>query len=230
MAYILNIDTATEICSVALANDSTLLASRENSDGKSHAKTLLPFIEETLKEAQITPSQLDAVAISMGPGSYTGLRIGTSTAKGLCYSLSIPLLAIPTLQVIAAGATAATSDKNLLYAPLLDARRMEVFTCLYDSLLQAQNEVTSVVVDADFFTKLTTNQKVVFCGNGVDKCQDLIKDNPLAISNNAPISAKNMVQLSLEKFHKQQFEDIAYFEPFYLKEYVAAKPHVKGLQ
>ncbi len=229
MAYILNIDTATDICSVALTNNSTLLAYRENNDGKSHAKTLLPFVAEVLKETQLASHQLEAVAISMGPGSYTGLRIGTSTAKGLCYALNIPLIAIPTLQIIAAGVAHSYSPKHQII-PLLDARRMEVYTCIYDTLLQPITDVSAIIVEENTFTPLAQNHQIVFCGNGVEKCTPILRQYEHAILDSTPISARNMADLSAKKFSQKQFEDIAYFEPFYLKEYVAAKPHVKGLQ
>lgn len=229
MAYILNIDTATDICSVALANNATLLAYRENKDGKSHAKTLLPFIADVLQEAKIASHQLEAVAISMGPGSYTGLRIGTSTAKGLCYALNIPLIAIPTLQIIAAG-VAHSYSANHQIVPLLDARRMEVFTCIYDSNLQPVTEVTATVVDENTFSPIAQNHLTVFCGNGVEKCTPILRQYQQATLDSTPISARNMTALSAQQFSQQKFENVAYFEPFYLKEYIAAKPHVKGLQ
>ena len=152
---ILCLDTATDICSVALTRAAQVVAYRENGDGNSHARILLPFVEEVLKEAAVKPQELAAVAVSMGPGSYTGLRIGTSTAKGLCYALEIPLIAIPTLQIIAAGASKnlpATHD--VTFCPMLDARRMEVFTALYDRNLQPLNDVAAVIVDENTFAEL----------------------------------------------------------------------------
>lgn len=231
MAYILNLDTATEICSVALADDDHLLALRETHDKRSHAGTLLPFIEEILNECHLAPTDLQAVAISMGPGSYTGLRIGTSTAKGLCYALQIPLIAIPTLQIIAAGAQREQkgSSQNTIYIPMLDARRMEVYTCMYDHNLQSLSDVQALIVNETYLASPQPEATLIFCGNGVDKCEDWCAKHPNALIDKSLLSARNMLSLSAQKFAQQQFEDMAYFEPFYLKEYIAAKPHVKGL-
>ena len=151
-------------------------------------------------------------------------------AKGLCYSLEIPMIAIPTLQIIAAGAAKQrTADENAVFCPMLDARRMEVFTALYDNHLQPLTEVSSQIVDEHTFADILTKKNVVFCGNAVEKCREILSKNPNALFDFTPISSINMVDLALQKLSRQQFEDIAYFEPFYLKEYVAAKPHVKGL-
>ncbi len=227
---VLCLDTSTEICSVTVACGEKVLAFRENADGKSHAKTLLPFVDEVVKEAGISIREVNAVAVSMGPGSYTGLRIGSSTAKGLCYSLEIPMIAIPTLQIIAAGAAKQqAANENAVFCPMLDARRMEVFTAIYDKDLQPLSEVSSQIVDEHTFADILTKKNVVFCGNAVEKCREILSKNPNALFDTTPISSINMVDLALHKLSRQQFEDIAYFEPFYLKEYVAAKPHVKGL-
>lgn len=229
--YILNIDTATDICSVALTRGSEVVALRENADGKSHAKTLLPFIRDILSEQQIAPDALDAVSLSTGPGSYTGLRIGTSTAKGICYAMGIPLIGIPTLQLIAAPfAERYDSLTNYVICPLLDARRMEVFTSVYTPDLQQVNPVSAVIVDENSFTEILSKKQVLFCGNGVEKCRDLLKKSPHSHFDTTPISAKNMAKIALKKFESKQFEDVAYFEPYYFKEYIAAKSHVKGLQ
>lgn len=227
---ILCLDTATDICSVALARAAQVIAFRENSDGNSHARTLLPFVEEALNEARIKPQDLSAVAVSMGPGSYTGLRIGTSTAKGLCYALNIPLIAIPTLQIIAAGAAAnQAADSNIVFCPMLDARRMEVFTALYDRDLNAISDVQSYIVNENTFAKILDAHPTVFCGNGFEKCRHLLQNHPNAIFNATPLSARNMPRIAMEKLTDNQFEDIAYFTPLYGKDYIAAKPHVKGL-
>ena len=227
---ILCLDTATDICSVALARAAKVVAYRENSDGNSHARTLLPFVEEVLNEAGVKPQDLTAVAVSMGPGSYTGLRIGTSTAKGLCYALEIPLIAVPTLQIIAAGAAANKDDSDpVLFCPMLDARRMEVFTAQYDHNLLPLNDAEAIIVDESTFTELLENQQTIFCGNGAEKCRPLYEKKTNAIFDNTPISARHIAGIALKKFTENQFEDIAYFSPLYGKDYVAAKPHVKGL-
>ncbi|MBQ7735949.1 MAG: tRNA (adenosine(37)-N6)-threonylcarbamoyltransferase complex dimerization subunit type 1 TsaB [Bacteroidales bacterium] len=227
---ILCLDTATDICSVALTRAAQVVAYRENGDGNSHARILLPFVEEVLKEAAVKPQELAAVAVSMGPGSYTGLRIGTSTAKGLCYALEIPLIAIPTLQIIAAGASKnlpATHD--VTFCPMLDARRMEVFTALYDRNLQPLNDVAAVIVDENTFAELLENHQTIFCGNGAGKCRPLYENHSNAIFDLTPVSARNMAGIALKKFTEKQWEDLAYFTPLYGKDYVAAKPTVKGL-
>ena len=227
---ILCLDTATDICSVALARAGEVIAYRENSDGNSHARILLPFVEEVLSEAQVKPQELAAVAVSMGPGSYTGLRIGTSTAKGLCYAMEIPLIAVPTPQIIAAGAQKNLPENtNVVFCPMLDARRMEVFTAQYDLNLNPLNNVQAVVVDENTFSEPLKNQKVIFCGNGAGKCRPLYENHPNAIFDLTPVSARNMAGIALKKFTGNQFEDLAYFSPLYGKDYVAAKPHVKGL-
>lgn len=230
MPYILSIDTSTEICSVALSKGTEQVAFRESAEGRSHAKVLLPFIEETLHEANVQPSKLQAVAVSMGPGSYTGLRIGVSTAKGLCYSLGIPFIAVPTLQVMAAGACPSLAQHpDALLCPMLDARRMEVFTALYDSALREVRPFSAQIIDENSFVDVLGEKKVVFCGNGMEKCKELLSKNANALFDDTPISARNMREIALQKFENQQFEDVAYCEPMYGKEYVAAKPNVKGL-
>ena len=227
---ILCLDTATDICSVALTRAAQVVAYRENGDGNSHARTLLPFVEEVLNESGIQPQELAAVAVSMGPGSYTGLRIGTSTAKGLCYALEIPLIAIPTLQMVAAGARKNLSENTeAIFCPMLDARRMEVFTAQYDQELNPLTDTTSVIVDENIFAELLENHQTIFCGNGAGKCRPLYENNPNAIFDLTPLSARHMADIALKKFTENQFEDLAYFSPLYGKDYVAAKPHVKGL-
>ena len=227
---ILCLDTATDICSVALTRAAQVVAYRENHDGNSHARILLPFIEEILNEAEVKPQELAAVAVSMGPGSYTGLRIGTSTAKGLCYAMEIPLIAVPTLQIIAAGASKNLPDtQDITFCPMLDARRMEVFTALYDNNLQPTNDVQALIVDENTFAKLIEHKRTVFCGNGAEKCRPLYEMHPNAIFDPTPVSARNMADIALKKFTEKQWEDLAYFTPLYGKDYVAAKPTVKGL-
>ncbi|MCK9339952.1 MAG: tRNA (adenosine(37)-N6)-threonylcarbamoyltransferase complex dimerization subunit type 1 TsaB [Bacteroidales bacterium] len=229
--YILNIDTATDICSVALSHGEQIIAYRENLNGKSHAQTLLPFIRDVLNEGHVSVGQLNAVALSKGPGSYTGLRIGTSTVKGICYAMGLPLIAIPTLQIIAVDAVnEAKQYPDGLICPLLDARRMEVFTAFYQNDLTEISPVHACIVDEESFTDILLNNHVVFCGNGVKKCAPILAQSPHAHFISEPISARNMAQIAFSKFLNLQFEDVAYFEPFYLKEYVAARSQVKGLQ
>lgn len=223
--YILCIETSTEICSVALAHGERCAALQECNTNNSHAKNMIPFVEEVLRQANVSKNQLNAIAVGVGPGSYTGLRIGVSTAKGLAYSLNIPVIAISTLECIA--------EPHLTKAehcrPMIDARRMEVFTALYNHDGQLLEEPNAKIVDEDCFAEELTNFKTVLCGNGAEKCKEVLAKYPNALFQTEPLSARNMVPIAYRKFQAEQFENVAYFEPFYLKDYVAAKPKVKGL-
>ena len=232
---ILLIDTATEVCSVALSRGAEILAVEESHDGNSHAKRLISFIENVLKVAVVSKKEIDAIALSIGPGSYTGLRIGASTAKGLCYSLDLPLVTIPTLEIIMSGARKDLIDNiddasSYYFCPMIDARRMEVFTALYDSVGIIVEEVHSQIIDETSFTDILREKMVVFCGNGMPKSKELLAGNENALFSDTPISAANMAEKALLKYQLGQFENVAYFEPFYLKEFIAAKPMVKGLK
>jgi len=230
---ILHIETATDVCSVALSRDAEIIGLKEEAGGNNHAKNLLPFIDEVLKQAVVTLKEVNGVAVSIGPGSYTGLRIGVSTAKGIAYTAGIPVMAIGTLEGIAQGAKglwAGTSSEPVQIVPMIDARRMEVFTTRYDFEMQPLEEISAKIVDENTFAELLSEQKVLFCGNGMPKCRDLLSAFPNACFIDAPISAKHLLPAALRKWQNNDFEDVAYFEPFYLKEYVAAKPVVKGLR
>ena len=230
---ILYIETATDVCSVALSRGAEVIGLKEEVGGNNHAKHLLPFVDEVLKQAEVSMKEINGVAVSIGPGSYTGLRIGVSTAKGIAYTAGIPVMAISTLESIAQGAKtlwAESSSEQPQIIPMIDARRMEVFTTRYDFNMRSLEEISSKIVDENTFTELLSKEKVLFCGNGMPKCRELLSTFPNACFAEAPISAKNMLPAALRKWQKQEFEDVAYFEPFYLKEYVAAKPVVKGLR
>ena len=230
---ILYIETATDVCSVALSKGSEIIGLKEEAGGNNHAKHLLPFVDEVLKQAGIVMKDINGVAVSIGPGSYTGLRIGVSTAKGIAYTAGIPVMAISTLESIAQGAKtlwAESSSEQPQIIPMIDARRMEVFTTRYDFDMNPLEEVSSRIIDETTFAELLSKVKVLFCGNGMPKCKEILSSFPNAKFMDAPISAKNMLPAALRKWQKQEFEDVAYFEPFYLKEYVAAKPVVKGLR
>ena len=230
---ILHIETATDVCSVALSRGAELIGLKEEAGGNNHAKNLLPFVEEALKQGGCTIRDLDGVAVSIGPGSYTGLRIGVSTAKGIAYTAGIPVMAISTLEGIAQGAKqlwAETASEPVQIVPMIDARRMEVFTTRYDFEMNPLEEVSSKIVEENTFAELLSEQKVLFCGNGMPKCRELLSVFPNAHFIDTPVSAKNLLPAALKKWQAQDFEDVAYFEPFYLKEYVAAKPVVKGLR
>ena len=228
-----HIETATDVCSVALSRGAEIIGLKEEAGGNNHAKNLLPFVEEALKQGGCTIRDLNGVAVSIGPGSYTGLRIGVSTAKGIAYTAGIPVMAISTLEGIAQGAKAlwtGTSSEAVQIVPMIDARRMEVFTTRYDFEMNPLEEVTSKIVDENTFAELLSEQKVLFCGNGMPKCRELLSAFPNALFSDTPISAQNLLPAALRKWQNNDFEDVAYFEPFYLKEYVAAKPVVKGLR
>ena len=235
---ILNIETSTDICSAALGLDGEVLLEREDRSGVNHARCLPVFVDELLNESRSRGLTLDAVAVSSGPGSYTGLRIGVSTAKGLCYALKIPLLAIDTLQAVAAGVAAqndaALNDKAWL-CPMIDARRMEVYTAFYDSSLNRLNEIESKVIDENSFSDILEERQVVFCGNGAGKCTGVIKHPNAVFMPGTVSSARQMAGLSYKKMKHFEAtgtgaEDVAYFTPFYLKDFQAAPSHVKGLR
>jgi len=233
MPLLLSIETASDVCSVVLSNDQELIGIRESERKNSHAEVVTVFIDELFRENNLGKSQLDAVVVSKGPGSYTGLRIGVSTAKGLCYALNIPLIAINTLESMAAEILLKTPHKNLdnyLFCPMLDARRMEVYSALFDPSGNQIQETLAEIIDENSYANFLENNKVIFFGNGAEKCKGVIKNiNAIFIDNIRP-SAEYLVRPALEKFKKGKFEDVAYFEPFYLKDFVAGIPKVKGLK
>lgn len=236
MALILNIETATEVCSVALSQDNSLVDFKENTEGKSHASLLTLFIDDVLKQNNVTPSQLDAVAVSAGPGSYTGLRIGISAAKGLCYGSGKPLLSVSTLQSMAYGFINQLTDvqkdehKGALLCPMIDARRLEVYTALFDSSGNFQSEISAEIIDENSYAQILKERKIVFFGNGSDKCREVIRnDNAIFVKGIYP-SAKDMITLSLKEYNTHNFKDVAYYEPYYLKEFVATSPKNKVIK
>ena len=219
--YILNIETSTKACSVALHKNGELIVSREDvTTNFSHSEKLLKFISKLFSDAKLSLSDLDAIAVSMGPGSYTGLRIGVSTAKGLCYGLDIPLISISTLKAMSFGM--ALEIKADLYCPMIDARRMEVYSAFFDINNTEVRKIQADIIDENSYKK-ELEKKVVFFGDGSEKIKEKIRHkNAMFISNIHP-SAKNMGLLSYQKFTKSLFEDLAYFEPFYLKDFVAGR-------
>lgn len=220
MALILNIETATTNCSVSLSKDGeTLVLKEDNSLGYSHAETLHVFIDEVFKISNIKPTEIDAVAVSKGPGSYTGLRIGVSSAKGICFALDKPLIAISTLESMAHQVKI---DDGFII-PMLDARRMEVYSAIYNSKLELQRAIKAEILTEESYSELLKTSKVYFIGNGVDKTKKLI-DHPNAyfIEGKLP-SANEMAHLAEAKYTKSDTEDVAYFEPYYLKDFVALK-------
>lgn len=231
MALILNLETSTTVCSVSLSKDGQLLAVKEQNGDYSHAENLTLFIEDVLQQADVKLSDVDAIAVSKGPGSYTGLRIGVSTAKGLCYSLYKPLIAISTLQHISLSVSkdpqSPISNLKSLFCPMLDARRMEVYCAIFDSLNKEIRPTTAEIVDEHSFSDLLNNHVIYFFGDGAAKCKSVLSANKNAIFiEDIFPSAKNMISLSEQAFVNKEFEDVAYFEPFYLKDFVAGKKKV----
>jgi tRNA threonylcarbamoyladenosine biosynthesis protein TsaB len=230
MTYILNIETTTSVCGVSLALDGKLIDSIEQKEGNAHAAKLAPFIDDLLNRNNLDYNDLNAIAISGGPGSYTGLRIGTSTAKGLCYSLEIPLISVNTLQSMAALAldTVEIAPRSILH-PMIDARRMEVYTQAFDVNLQPLGSVEPLVIDNQSFEKELSQTKHYFFGDGADKCKPHIQHTNALFIDSIEASAIGMVSLSYQDYLNDRFEDVAYFEPFYLKEFVAVPSKIKGL-
>jgi tRNA threonylcarbamoyladenosine biosynthesis protein TsaB len=228
MALILNIESSTNICSVSIASKGKLLGIKENRDAKSHASLLTIFIRELLNQLQIDISNLDAVAVSKGPGSYTGLRIGVSTAKGIAYGSGIKLIGIPTLQAMTLAVTrkfpAIRSNKNILLCPMIDARRMEVFTALYTTTNILYKEISAEIVHPGFYSDILNKKEIWFFGNGSEKCREIIRHHNARFIEDIAPSASWMTNLADKAFQKGQFEDIAYFEPFYLKDFIATIP------
>ncbi|SFI48516.1 tRNA (adenosine(37)-N6)-threonylcarbamoyltransferase complex dimerization subunit type 1 TsaB [Olleya namhaensis] len=220
MAYILNIETSTTNCSVSLSNKGeTLVLKEDYGNGYSHAEKLHVYIEAVLKEANITSSQLEAIAVSKGPGSYTGLRIGVSAAKGLAYALKIPLISISTLEALAHQVSA---DSGCI-VPMLDARRLEVYSAIFDKDYNVVRAIEAQILNESAFEKELASGKVYFVGDGVEKTKILLNSpNAIFIENKLP-SADQMSALSFNKYKKSDIEDVAYFEPYYLKDFVAIK-------
>ena len=220
MALVLNIETATTNCSVSLSKDGeTLVLNEDKSLSYSHAETLHVFINEVFNQANLSPDSIDAVAVSKGPGSYTGLRIGVSSAKGMCYALDKPLLAISTLESLAHQ----VKIKSGIIIPMLDARRLEVYSAIFDSHYNQIREIKAEVLDKSSFKNYLDQGEVYFIGSGVEKTKELIKHpNARFILNRLP-SASEMSALSELKYQKSDTEDVAYFEPYYLKDFIAIK-------
>ncbi|REG88934.1 tRNA (adenosine(37)-N6)-threonylcarbamoyltransferase complex dimerization subunit type 1 TsaB [Winogradskyella sediminis] len=220
MALVLNIETATTNCSVSLSKDGeTLVLKEDNSLGYSHAETLHLFIDEVFKIAKLKPIEVDAVAVSKGPGSYTGLRIGVSSAKGLCFALNKPLIAVSTLESLAQQ----VGFKDGYVIPMLDARRMEVYSAVYNLNFELVREIQAEILTEESYSELLKESKVYFIGNGVEKTKGLIQHpNAVFIEGKLP-SADNMARLAEYKYKKSDTEDVAYFEPYYLKDFVALK-------
>lgn len=222
MAYILHIETTSTVCSVSISYKNELIALKEQNGGYTHAENLHLFITSIISEVQLYLSQLEAISISKGPGSYTGLRIGYATAKGLCYALNIPLIEIETLQALSALAKNTTSKNETIFCPLIDARRMEVYYALYDYNLTAITPAKALIIDVTEIKNLINQYPhIVFLGDGMPKTRDFITQLNLQASyiNDIMPTSKSLIELAYNKFQKNDFVDIAYAEPFYLKEF-----------
>jgi len=228
MPTILHIESSTLTCSVAISRNGNTLALQESHDqSHAHSEKLVVYIDEVIKQAELKPADLDAVCVSKGPGSYTGLRIGVSAAKGLCYGLGIPLLSVGSLESMAY--LAKTNFGNDLadisfLCPMIDARRMEVYMQLFDLSLNQLQAVSAEIIDEQSFASELEKGRVVFFGDGAAKCKEIIQHTNAVFLDGFKTSASGMIPLAEAKLANQQFEDVAYFEPYYLKDFVAGKP------
>lgn len=226
MSCILNIETSTNVCSVAVSNDGACIFSKEDHGGPNHAVKLGSFVDEALSFSDNHAIPLDAVAVSCGPGSYTGLRIGVSMAKGVCYGRNAKLIGIPTLEILCVPVllNEKIKEEDALLCPMLDARRMEVYSQIFDRSLKEIRKIEANVVTADTYKEYLDEHPVYFFGNGAEKCMDVINHpNAHFIKDIEPL-AKNMYPLAEKRIATEKFEDVAYFVPFYLKDFVAKLP------
>jgi tRNA threonylcarbamoyladenosine biosynthesis protein TsaB len=226
---ILCLETSTPLCSVVLCDNSGVVALRESNDGKSHASLLTVFIDELLTEAGIGAADLEAVAVSRGPGSYTGLRIGVSAAKGIAYAASVPMIGVDTTLSMFHGVSEIAEKKSLtgnstLFVPMLDARRMEVYYSIYTGNGETYREVSAEVIDENSFSDIPADSRLVFFGDGASKCRVILEGPDKIFIENFRISAAHMYKPAFKAFRERRFEDTAYFEPFYLKDFIASRP------
>lgn len=226
---ILCLETATHVCSVALCSKSGVVASMEDAGGRSHASLLTVFIDKILREHNLKTSDLDAVAVSKGPGSYTGLRIGVSAAKGIAYASSIPLIGVDTTLsmfygFLNSGNTKYSFTDNDLFVPAIDARRMEVFYSVFDKNGKNIKRVCAEIMNEDSLNDMPEESRVFIFGDGAAKCREVIKRKNIFFPEEYIISAESMYTPAYESFNLRRFEDVAYFEPFYLKDFLTSKP------
>lgn len=227
MTIILIIETSTEVCSVALAKEGRIMDLIETKEGQNHAKLVTVYAELLMQRNKIKASDLAAVAVSKGPGSYTGLRIGVSTAKGICYASKIPLIAIGTLEAMTRHVAVNRAkyhipeDRSTMFCPMIDARRMEVYSMLLDQDGNVIKPITANIIEDSFLMDELNDNQVVFFGNGSEKCRKVINSMNAIFIENIEASARYMPELAWNAYIKNQFEDLAYFEPFYLKDFVA---------
>ena len=230
---ILCLETATPVCSVALNESCCTIALRETEGQNAHSEKITNFIHEVMDVAKIDYKQLDAVAVSKGPGSYTGLRIGVSTAKGICYAADLPLMAIDTLEAMAYGMKMKLGSQitgNDILIPMIDARRMEVYAAIFDANLNKINDTAALVIDENSFADLSKDHHLWLFGDGAPKLGKVFENQAnISIVDGFKPSAAFMLPLAEKALREHDFVDVAYFEPFYLKDFIAGKPHVKGL-
>ncbi len=230
MASILCLETSTEVCSVALSVGGRAVTVREDTSGKNHALLLARFIEEVMKETNLPFSGLDAIAVSGGPGSYTGLRIGVSTAKGLCYASSLPMIAISSLEAMAYHVInkpyifGIEKKESVLYCPMIDARRMEVYASVYNHAMEKIRRIQADVIDQGSFASFLEIHKILFFGNGADKCKTTLQHPNALFIDHITTSACYLAELAETAFNAGNFVDVAYYEPYYLKDFVATIP------
>lgn len=221
---IIQIETATTVCSVAIAKDGTVIGVKELNERNIHAEVITVFVDELLKSAGLSYSNVDAVAVSSGPGSYTGLRIGVSTAKGLCFALDKPLIAVDTLEAMALGMIGRGVAPATLLCPMIDARRMEVYTALFDAQGNRLLETAAEIIDENSFAAQLQQSKVLFFGDGAQKCSDVLGASATAVfADEFQNSATHLTAKALDKFNSKQFENVAYYEPYYLKDFLITK-------
>lgn len=230
MTTLLLIETATPVCSVALARDGVVLAELHSDEPNAHSSQLSPFINQLFAQCGTAPAQVDAVCVSSGPGSYTGLRIGVSTAKGFCYALDRPLLAVPTLQGMAAQYYTQNPDYKGMVCPMIDARRMECYTAVFASPVEELKPVSADIITEGIYDQWLNRGEVTFVGDGAEKTRPILGVHANArYASDFRISAAGMLSVALDRLQASHFEDVAYFEPYYLKDFVAKKSVVRGL-
>lgn len=225
MSCILNIETSTDVCSVSVSQDGACIFSQEDHDGPNHAVKLGPFVDEALSFADSHAIPLDAVAVSCGPGSYTGLRIGASMAKGICFGQDLKLIAVPTLELMAVPVLLREEvEEGALLCPMIDARRMEVYSAVYDRALHEVRGIQADVVDAETYREYLDRGPVYFFGNGAEKCMEVINHPNARLIKGVEPLAKWMFPIAERRIAQEKYEDVAYFVPFYLKDFVAHQP------
>ena len=226
MSCILNIETSTDVCSVAISDSGQVIFNKEDHSGPNHAVKLGVYVDEALSFLDAHGLPLEAVAVSCGPGSYTGLRIGVSMAKGICYGRGVKLIAVPTLELMAVPVLLGEhpEEENALIVPMLDARRMEVYAEVFDRALKVVRPIQADIVDADTYKEYLDKGTVYFFGNGAEKCMETINHPNAHLVKGIEPLAKNMAPLAEKRFAEGKFEDVAYFVPFYLKDFVAKMP------